>query len=90
MSRPESTVELDDRGRPIHRMDRGQRQRTQPIERAYGNLWQTDKLDKPTFRELYKSLLIGKTTDVEIEEAAHLADLAYQQIMLREQGLLDR
>ena len=83
-------TELDDRGRPVHRMGAGKRGRKQPIEREYAQLWKDDKIDKRLWAQFASGAAPGRDGPESAQNAADFADLMYMQMMLREQGELEQ
>lgn len=83
-------VELDERGRPIHRVGSGARGRKQPIEREYAELWKNDKVDKRLWAQFAAGAAPGRDGAESAQNAADFADHMYMQMMLREQGELER
>lgn len=80
--------DVDERGRPIHRVG-GKRQVQQHVDQAYIQHWTDDcKVRKDLWVSLLGSAMVGKTVE-EVPIAAKMADAAYIELMLRENGRWD-
>lgn len=85
MRHSQEQQEVDERGRPIHRMST-RRSASVPVDAKYAELWQNDKIDLKAWDSYAAAALIGRDGPSAARDAGTIADQMYVERMIRQRG----